>query len=224
MNVITIKNLTIFSTVMLLALFPEQAVANISDFAKGSGQTGFIGVIIGAVCSGIMAVIIYFKNKRYNELLAKLSKLKAGWKSSPPKVEIEKTYLNVQKSWQYKSAELAKDYMSLRLYEQHEEQIRKVLNDDNQPITLGAELKQATILKVKNFSDASKDRLSILVEGVMADKTIDGSSDESIKGTSEDVVFTELWQFVKEDGRWLLDEIDPSATSTELIHLLSNEK
>ena len=218
--------LLVFSFAFLLIFLPEEVLARAGGGSSTSTNNGggILGYIIGGIFSSIMAVIVYQKNKKCNELIEKLSKVDVAWDPHALKARIELTYFNVQESWKQRNNELAKEHMSQGLYRKHKFKIERMIEDGHKPMMFAIKLNQATIVEVTDFEDDSKDRLCALIEGSMIDYMIDEKTKEHISGVAEDQTFKEFWKFVREGDNWVLDEIDQTATSRELIKMVASSE
>ncbi len=216
--------LVVLSFALLFTLVPEEALARAGGGSSSNNGGSLLGYLIGGICSAIMAVIVYQKNKQCNELIDKLSKLDGAWDPHALKARIELTYFKIQESWKQRDNNMAKEYMSQRLYEKHQIQINQMLEDGHKPMMFAINLKQATIVEVTDFEDDSRDRFCALIEGSMIDYMIDEKTKEHINGVAENQSFKEFWKFVREDNSWVLDEIDQTATSRELIRMVASSE
>lgn len=226
-NILTITVTRAFAAILfavLLALVPEEAFSRAGGGSSNSNGGNLLVYIIGGICSAIMAVIVYYKNKTCNELLEKISKLDAAWDPHALKARIEISYFKIQEAWKQRDNDLAKEYMSNRLSAKHKMQIDQMLEDGHKPMMFEINLKQATIIEIADFEDDSRDRFCALIEGSMIDYLIDEKTKEHINGSGENQTFREFWKFVREDNNWVLDEIDQTATSRELIAMVASSE
>ncbi len=223
MRTITNNTLAVSVILVFFILLPEEAFARAGGGSR-SGEGSLLGYVIGAICSAVMAAIAYFKNKKCNELLKKLSAVDGAWDPHALKARIEITYFKVQTAWKERNQELARDYISDRLYKKHKIQTDEMLKDGHKPMMFDINLKQATIVEVTDFEDDSRDRFCALIEGSMIDYLIDEKTKEHINGLAENQSFKEFWCFIREGDSWVLDEIDQTATSRELINMVASSE
>jgi len=105
--------------------------------------------------------------------------------------------------------DLARGYVSRRLYDKHKQQTDQMLRDHEKNILKNVNLIAAKIVEAIDYTDNAKDMFWVYIKGSMVDYTVREPGGEVIKGNpDESAVFTERWKFTREDGRWVLDEID----------------
>ncbi len=122
-----------------------------------------------------------------------------------------------------RNQEIAKEYMSERLYLKHKTQTDLQIKNNMQNILKKINLKKAQIVEVADYEDDSKDSIWVYIQGSMIDYTIDTKTNEIKSGDSDKVEdFSELWKFIKNSNNELvLDEIDQDVSISDLKNMKS---
>lgn len=225
--------------VFLVALFlilPHEVIARAGggSFSEGysggfSGNSsgGFFGSFFNGIISLILFIfaLIYFfiitffaikKNKQCNSLLQKLSEIDPAWDLNELKSRIEKTFFMVQQAWGERNQDIAKEYMSERLYSKHKIQTDAMLRNGTKNIMININLIEARIVEVMDFKDDSKDFFRVYIIGSMIDYTIKESTNEIIQGDTKSHYFKEIWLFKRILNSWVLDEIDQRTALSDM--------
>ncbi len=168
------------------------------------------------ILSGIATYVARSKHlqaKALAELIAQQDKV---WDLNHIKARIEETYFKVQIAWRERDQEIAKEYMSERLYTKHKLQTDDLIRNKKINMLEQINLNEAMIVEILDYTDDSKDAFWVLIKGQMVDYMLDEESGEVIRGSttvSED--FEELWRFKREPHGWVLDEIDQEVTLSD---------
>lgn len=204
---------------------PEEAMARAGGGGGGSGGgfgsrfLTFILLPFLIVYAAIMSFLAFTKNKQSKELIRRIATLDPAWDPDHLKDRIEETYYKVQYAWRDRDQNIAKDYMSDRLYNKHKQQTDDMVIRGVRNVMESISLKGAKLVEVLDYIDNTKDSFWALIEGSMIDYTINEESGKVIDGEKKNDSFTELWKFKREVHGWVLDEIDPEVTITDLAVL-----
>lgn len=161
------------------------------------------------------------KNKRDAErIIRELTEIDRSWNPKFIGERLNKIYFAVQKAWMERDQDLAKEYMSQRLYDEHKEQteIMKIKHEKN--ILKNIRLLGFKIVEVKDYKEDSKDQLWVEIHGAIKDSTIDDRTEEVIKCEPSEQ-FKELWLLIRGETGWVLHEIDPSVTTEDFVSMNS---
>ena len=138
------------------------------------------------------------------------------WDIDHIKGRIEQAYFKVQEAWRERDQDIAKEYMSERLYSRHKLQTDDMLRRGVKNIMESINLAEATIVEVLDYRDDSKDAFWVLIKGSMIDYMILEKSGTVIDGDKDSHAFRELWRFRRERHGWVLDEIDQDVSVSDL--------
>lgn len=222
----------LFVAILIAGLFllAEDAYARAGGGSSGGGgrrSNGLLDLIIYAgfaAWTGIMAYIVHLKNKKCKVLLEQLSKQDKTWDAIFLKTHIEETYFKVQQAWKARDQEIARQYMSDRLYHKHKLQTDEMIKEGLKPIMNCINLKSASIVEILDFEDDSNDRFCAHIVGSMVDYVIHERTKELVSGNPDNATFKELWKFVRNGNSWVLDEIDQSVSASELLNMIAKSE
>lgn len=79
------------------------------------------------------------------------------WEIDRIKSRIEEVYFKVQMAWRDRDQEIAREYMSDRLYAKHKLQTDDMLKRGVENVMESINLKEVTIVEVLDYRDDSKD-------------------------------------------------------------------
>jgi len=217
-------NLKKYSSVLLLCvlaisivyLMPENAFARAGGGGGGGKGGGIITIILlpfFIVYSAILTRLVRKKNQESKKLLAKIEALDNSWDLNRIKARIEIAFFKIQEAWMARDQDIAKDYMSERLYNKHKAQTDQMIKENRKNNLERINLTEAKVVEVVDYVDDSKDSLWVYIEGSMIDYIVNSETGEHISGEKDEAEdFSELWKFMKNNSNeWVLDEIDQSA-------------
>jgi len=195
----------------------------------GSGSGGIFTLLLGFVLapflliySVIVSFLLYKKKKKASRLLDKIEITDPIWNHRNMRARIEKIFFEVQNAWSERNQDLAKESMSSRIYHKHKTQTDQMIKNGKKNQLESINLIEASIISVADFKDDSKDAFSAHIKGKMIDYIIDEKTQEVIKGDNTKYEsFTEIWHFIREGNKWVLDEIDQTATLFDISNSLS---
>jgi len=208
----------------LAAVFPEEALARAGGGSASKGAGGIVGWLVAGIIAAVSAVVVYRKNRRCKALLAEISKIDKAWDPHALAARVEETYFKIQDAWKERDQDLARNYMSDRLYRKHKHQTDQMIKDGHKPMMFAINLKKATIVEITDFDDDSRDRFCALIEGSMIDYVVDEKTKAHVAGDPQDLGFREFWRFVREGDTWVLDEIDQKASMSGLVSMVAESE
>ena len=109
--------------------FPSEVFARAGG-GGGKGGGGLIGLILAPflfIYSGVITCIVWRKNEQCNDLITKIAKIDSSWNLNKIKSRVEVAFSKVQEAWMARDQEIAKDYMSNRLYLKHKAQTDQMI-------------------------------------------------------------------------------------------------
>jgi hypothetical protein len=207
------KNILFILTITLSLLLNSIEVFARAGGGGGSGGGGW-GTIIALPFILIYLAFLHYKlnkkNKESRKLMEKIAKQESTWGRDFIKSRIEKVFLKVQEAWMECNQNIAKTYISQRLYDKHKLQTDAMLKKGHKNILENINLLETRVVEVADYKDDSKDRFWVYIKGSMIDYTINEKTGGIVSGNkSKKEEFTELWKFIRgQDYSWVLDEID----------------
>lgn len=209
----------------LIYMFPESAFARAGG-GGGKGGGGIITIILMPfliIYSVILTRLVRKKNQESKKLLEQIESLDSSWDLNKIKARVEVTYFKIQEAWMARDQDIAKGYMSERLYSNHKAQTDQMIKESRKNVLEKINLTEAIVVEVADFVDDIKDRIWVHLEGSMIDYIVNSETNEFISGDKEKVEeFSELWKFTKvTENQWVLDEIDQKVSFFDLTSMKS---
>jgi hypothetical protein len=199
---------------------PADLYARAGGGGGGGGKGGIFTIILYPFLLAYIAYLhhkISVKNKAAEALIEKFSEPDSAWKIEGLKSRIEVCFFKVQEAWMERNQDLARECLSRRLYEKHKAQTDLMVRNQEKNILKDINLIEANIVEAIDYRDNSKDHIWVYISGSMIDYTIKEPDNSVIKGdANKNEKFSELWKFVREDGGWVLDEIDQEVSLDDI--------
>lgn len=200
-----------------LLVFPDEVLARAGGgSAKGAGIMGIILAPFFIIYSAIVTYIASKKNKQCKALLETAASRDNFWEIYAIKARIEEAYFKVQQAWMDRNQDIAKEYMSQRLYRKHKMQTDRMLANGTRNVMKNVSLKDAKLVEILDFEDDSKDSFWVLIHGSMIDYLVSDKTGAVLDGEQKTLPFKELWRFKREQHGWVLDEIDQDVSISDL--------
>jgi len=198
-------------TLIVSGVFPEEVLARAGGGGGGKGG-GILGIILAPFFMIYSAIVTHFlvkKNKKCRSLLEQIAGIDSSWELANIKARVEVSFFKVQEAWMKRDQEIAKDYVSERLYQKHKAQTDLLIAQNRKNMLENINLAETKVVEVVDYKDDSRDRFWVHIKGSMVDYTIDTNSGSVVSGDkSESEAFAELWKYVRGPKGWVLDEID----------------
>ena len=179
---------------------------------RGGPLTTFLAYIIAPILFfyiGYVKVILERKRNKAKKFLSEIEKEDPLWNFRSMMERVEEAFFKIQIAWMERNQELAKEYMSERIYNKHKTQTDLLIQGKRKNILEKINLKEVMIFNAEDYRDNSKDSFSAHIHGSMIDYEIDESTGEIVSGIKTEVEdFKEIWHFIREGNKWVLDEID----------------
>lgn len=208
---------------VILLLAPHEALAR----AGGGGGRGggLLALILWPVLAVYSAVVTHFVIKKHRESRRLLDKLRVQdklWDPDRIKARVEQAYFQVQRAWMERNQDIAREFMSDRLYAKHKLQTDSMIREGRKNILEQINLVQARVIQVADYTDDARDSIWVYIRGSMIDYIINDRTKIVISGNKKKPEeFAELWKFIRGSNGWLLDEIDQKVHITDVAHLHS---
>ena len=123
-------------------------------------------------------------------------------------LDVEDAFYKVAIAWMERNQDLAKEYISENLYDKHKSQTdwMKIRKEKN--ILENMKLIKATPIGLKDSEGIKNDFLWIHIEAQAIDYIINPENNELLRGyKNKTIYYEEYWKFIKNNHRWILDEI-----------------
>lgn len=212
----TVKFRMLAACIALLILFPEFALARAGGGGGGGGKAGGLIKLAAWVIFGIYSVVlakfVIKKSRESRKVLEEINKIDEFWDIDKIKKRIEETFFVVQKAWLTRDQNIAKEFVTKRLFDKHKAQTDLMIEQHRINKLENINLIKAEIVEVSDFVDNNKDFFYVFIKGSMIDYYIDDRTRDVVSGDCvHDQTFSEVWKFVREPLGWMLDEISQDA-------------
>lgn len=181
-------------------------------------------IIIGALIFVIIFVPIIVRKVRLNKkkytcisVMKNLSKYDGNWDYDNLMKDIKDAFYMVQIAWRERDQDLAKECMSEYLYGKHKFQIQdmKLLKEKN--ILENMVLLDAIPIGLQDAGGIDKDYIWVHIKARCRDYTINEETNKIIEEkSSKSDYFEEYWKFIRNEKRWVLDDIRQVDDITDL--------
>ncbi|MCR1950793.1 Tim44-like domain-containing protein [Clostridium sp. DSM 100503] len=164
--------------------------------------------IVGSAGTIVLKVRLSKKKAKSISAIKNLSKNDYNWDYNSIKNDIEEAFYKVQVAWMERNQDLAKEYMSEKLYIRHKSKTEwmKVRKEKN--ILEKMKLISAIPIALQDQDGTNEDSLWVHIKAKSIDYTIKEETNEVIEGNKyRRTHFEEYWKFIKNEKRWILDEI-----------------
>ncbi len=182
----------------------------------GSILTTILAIIIAPffiIYSVIVSLLLKRKQNKVRQLTDELVKADKIWNYRDMMATVEQVFFKVQKAWMERNQDLAREVMSDRIYQKHKFQTDEMIANGTKNVLEKINLAEIMIISLEDYKDNSADTFSVYLTGTMVDYTVNAKTLSHISGDStkpED--FKEIWTFIRDRNKWILDEIDQEAT------------
>jgi len=162
--------------------------------------------------------IIKYKKSKAERVLAKIEFEDQIWNSNNIAIRINEVFYKVQEAWMARDQNIAKNYMSQKMYDEHKLQTDLLIEKRWINILKDIKIHQSTIISVKDFINNKKDTFSVLISASMIDYHINEETKRVTDGvTYRAQDFEEIWHFIRIDNNWFLDKIYSDINGRDLI-------
>ena len=187
-----------------------------SDTVAGGG---LLAVVIGLVVLPVWIAWVLIKKAKtkatdilHTHQLHQAAKLDPIWDEDAIKARVEKVFFTVQRAWMARDQQIAKAFVTERLYDKHKLQTDIMLEQHEKNMLQNLNLLEVQVVRVDDSANKAKDKLWTRIRASMIDFMIN-EKDGRIKGSTSQVQeFIEVWKFVRGPDGWLLDEIDQNVS------------
>jgi predicted lipid-binding transport protein (Tim44 family) len=184
------------------------------DFIIAIGTLIFVSILVSIIVRKVRLT----KNKYKSiSVIQNLSKYDGNWDYDSLMKDIKDAFYMVQIAWRERNQDLAKECMSEYLYGKHKFQTEemKLLKEKN--ILENTVLLDAIPIGLQDLGGIDKDYVWVHIKAKCRDFTINEETNEIInKKSSKDEYFEEYWKFIRNEKRWVLDDIRQIDQITDL--------
>lgn len=194
--------------------------------AGGSSSTGlgFWKIIIFIILlpfiliyAAVVSIVTARKKNKAKSLAQKLEITDSVWNQRTMSARAEEVFLNVQKAWMERNMDLAKDYITDRLYTNYKFQTDDMLKRGVKNYMQDIQVKDVAIFSIEDYKDNNKDSFSAKISGTMLDYELSEATDVVTKGDrNKSHFFEDIYTFVRQGNTWLADAIHNDASLSDI--------
>ncbi len=185
----------------------------------GSGGGRGIGSIVALIYVAILLIIIRRKSKKAKIQIDKIHLTDPFWDYDSMIALVKEVFNQMQVAWGERNMELVKDLVTRDLYNDFQKQLdwKKVKHEKN--IIEDIDIKKIRIIgDEEDAKDKSNDKFTAYIFGKMVDYAIDDRTGKKlVLYSSKKEKFSDLYYFVRQDDKWLLDKIQNRVTLAEVV-------
>lgn len=145
--------------------------------------------------------------KKSRDRMDRFAREENHWNYRKIQRRVKKAYYKIQECWRIQDASYAQEYLSRSLLEEFQMKLSWMKLKNEAPVQRNVRLLSAVLVDVHNEDGSEKDGIWYLIHGSMVGYYINTETSVIVRGSTKQEDFYEYWQFILEDGRWVLDKI-----------------
>lgn len=217
--------LVAFVAVMLLtALAVDPAWAAPGGFIKLAARSTWGKVVFALLVILFLPLILWYGVKRTllvrrtRKALRQLGQQAPHFDWLPLKERITDVFTWVHSAWDQGKLQLARDYMTEWYRMNQQLQLEKWERDGLRNVTSDVKIKRLTPLHVCHDPAAPEhDRIVVEIDAQMRDYLVESATGKVVQGDKALGDSSTIWSFVRENGRWVLSNIESDDMGMEYL-------
>lgn len=129
------------------------------------------------------------------------------WNPKKMKKYVKHAYFVIQECWRRQDTSYAEKYLSKNLIQNWNSKLGWMEVNHEKPVQERVRFLNAAPVFAFDKEGEEHDRVIYLIHGRMIGYYINTDTGEVVRGKTSPETFYEYWVFIREDGRWVLDEI-----------------
>ena len=129
------------------------------------------------------------------------------WNPKKMKKYVKHAYFVIQECWRRQDTSYAEKYLSNNLIQNWNSKLGWMEVNHEKPVQERVRFLNAAPVFAFDKEGEEHDRVIYLIHGRMIGYYINIDTGEVVRGKTSPETFYEYWVFIREDGRWVLDEI-----------------
>jgi hypothetical protein len=206
--------------ILMILCVPYDALARAGGAGAGGHSSSLLGLILAPffiIYSGILLMRLRHKNKQCRRLLSEISQNDSFWDADQLRTYAEEAFFKLQEAWSKRDQEIARPYMTDRLFSKHKSQTDMMIQNNEKNILSNIDIRDMEIISVEDYEDNDKDSFWMFFCGSMIDYVINDKSSQVLRGSQEKAEsFKEAWRFIRHSNVWKVDEIKSKITMHDL--------
>ena len=147
------------------------------------------------------------RSRKSKKLMKQMMQSDSAWKFKEVSADVADAYMAIQGAWANMDMTPAKRYMSDELFDEFQTQLNWTKYKNKKHVMENIQLLKSLPVAVHDDRDNSRDYVWFYIKGKMVDYTIDTNTQLIVEGKTAPSSFVEYWQFIRKDGRWVLNKI-----------------
>lgn len=147
------------------------------------------------------------RSRKAKQLMKQMMQSDNAWKFKEVSADVADAYMAIQAAWANMDMTPAKRYMSDELFDSFQTQLNWTKYKNKKHVMENIQLLKSLPVAVHDDRDNSRDYVWFYIKGKMVDYTIDTNTQLIVEGKTTPSSFVEYWQFIRKDGRWVLNKI-----------------
>ena len=147
------------------------------------------------------------RSRKAKRLMKQMMQSDSAWKFKEISADVADAYMAIHEAWANMDMTPAKRYMSDELFDNFQTQLNWTKYKNKKHVMENIQLLKSLPVAVHDDRDNSRDYVWFYIKGKMVDYTIDTNTQLVVEGKTAPSSFVEYWQFIRKDGRWVLNKI-----------------
>ncbi|MGG7098778.1 Tim44 domain-containing protein [Clostridium sardiniense] len=153
-------------------------------------------------------IILKRKKDGFLSAIKEFKKYDLGWEYNDISNDITTAFYLVQEAWTKRNQDIAREYMSKKLYTLHKTKTEWMKVREEKNILKDVELLEVIPIGALNSKDKFEDMIWVNIKCSMVDYTINEKTNSIIDGNkSKHKRYEQFWRFKRDEKHWVLDEI-----------------
>ncbi len=150
---------------------------------------------------------VHAKARRAKKAMKQFAEVDPSWDYKDFQKRIEDIFFAVQNAWMERNQDIAKDFMSQSLYEDYSSRSQWMIIRHEKNILRNMRIIEALPVFANDLPGDANDVMWVYLKAKMIDYTVDDCTMQITDGSTASKSFVEYWKLIKENDRWVLDEI-----------------
>jgi len=218
----------LFAGLLVLAvvafLAPEPALAAPGGLVKQAARTTVGKIVLAALVLLFLPLILWFAAKRAilvrrtRKALRRLGAQVPHFAWLPLKERVGEVFGWVHSAWDMEKMDVARDFMTAWYVRNQQLQLDRWERDGLRNVTSDVKIKRLTPLYMSHDPRSPEDDWFVVeIVAEMRDYLVERASGKVVQGDKALGEQTTVWSFVRENGRWVLSNIEPGEMDLEYL-------
>ncbi|HXI83767.1 MAG TPA: TIM44-like domain-containing protein [Verrucomicrobiae bacterium] len=156
------------------------------------------------------------KAAKTSKLLEFIAKVDSNFKEDALQQRATEVFVKLQECWQAREYGPMQPLLMPDLYTAHCAQLQGLCRHHEINLIEGLQVQRVDIVNVRYTHEENQREFTVLITARARDYYVDDRDNHVLRGDDEPAQFQEFWTFQRQDGAWLLREIEQTRESDKL--------